>query len=172
MTEKNDNVYLHSYETYNNEGMHKTYVTGRCLFHFIDILQVFEINLVKTFIRLSCHSRLIKTVKLIRLIIKCFKKKRLPSFNKFYFDLPTGPSFQYLLLMLVQHYITVRNNGNYTILPGLHTTRICLILANIYTQPRKSPQLFLIVNFKGNYCKKRKDAFALQKSVYSYLNAY
>ena len=106
MTEKNDNVYMHSYETYNNEGMHKTYVTGRYLFHFIDILQVFEINLVKTFIRLSCHSRLIKTVKLIRLIIKCFKKKRLPSFNKFYFDLPTGPSFQYLLPVLVQHYIT------------------------------------------------------------------
>ena len=102
MTEKNDNVYVHSYETYNNEGMHQTYVTGRCLFHFIDILQVFKINLVKTFIRLSCHSRLIKTVKLILLIIKCFKQKRLPSFIKLYFDLPTGPSFQYLLVVLVR----------------------------------------------------------------------
>ena len=171
MTEKNDNVYVHSYETYNNEGMHQTHVTGRCLFHFIDILQVFKINLVKTFIRLSCHSRLIKTVKLIRLIIKYFKKKILPSFIKLYFDLPTGPSFRYLLPVLVQHYI-IRNNGNHTILPGLHTSRICSILANRYTKPRKLPQFFLMVNFKGNYCKKRKDAFALQKSVYSYLNAY
>ena len=83
--------------------------------------------------------------------------KRLPSFIKLYFDLPTGPSFQYLLVVLV-----IRKNNISTILPRLHTSRTCSILANRYTKPRKLPQFFLIVNFKGNYCKKRKDAFALQ----------